>query len=115
MEWIGTAQGLVTLITALVGLIGTVVGAFMTIKTLIKSMKQKSFQENWAFISSIADTAMQQVEKSAKSGAEKKEIVIETVKTSCKAAGIEADLFIDQLMAYIDQTITFVNGMKDKQ
>ena len=38
--------------------------------------------------------------------------VIDTVKASCKAAGIDISLFVDQLADYIDQTITFVNGMK---
>ena len=45
-------------------------------------------------------------------GEDKKKIVIDTVKASCKAAGIDVNLFVDQLADYIDQTITFVNGMK---
>lgn len=114
MEWIGTAQGLVALITGLVGLIGAGVSTFVAIKALIKSMKQKNFQANWNFISQVADAAMKQVETSGKAGAEKKQIVIDTVKTACKSAGIEADMFIDQLMAYIDQCIDFYNGMKQK-
>ena len=60
----------------------------------------------------IADAAMETAEKSGKKGADKKQMVIESVKASCKAAGIDADEFIDQLMDYIDQTIAFVNSMK---
>ena len=33
---------------------------------------------------------------------------------ACKAAGINADDFIDQLSDYIDSCITFVNSMQDK-
>ena len=60
----------------------------------------------------IADAAMQTAEASGKNGADKKQMVIESVKASCKAAGIDADQFIDQLVDYIDQTIAFVNSMK---
>jgi hypothetical protein len=62
----------------------------------------------------MADAAMKEAEKSGKSGADKKEMVIEIVKASCKAAGVNLDTFIDQLGDYIDQTIAFVNGMKKK-
>jgi hypothetical protein len=39
-------------------------------------------------------------------------MVIDAVKAGCKAAGVDMDTFIDQLSDYIDQTISFVNGMK---
>jgi hypothetical protein len=39
-------------------------------------------------------------------------MVVDIVKAGCKAAGVNMDLFIDQLSDYIDQTIAFVNGMK---
>jgi phage-related minor tail protein len=47
-----------------------------------------------------------------KSGEDKKQMVIDAVKASCKTAGINVDTFIDQLVDYIDQTISFVNDMK---
>lgn len=63
-------------------------------------------------IISMADAAMKSVEKSGKTGAEKKQLVMDAVKEGAKAAGLEIDCFIDQLSAYIDQTISFVNSMK---
>ena len=113
-EWITNANGIITLITGLVGLIGTGVGAFFAVKNWVKILKTKNSSEIWAMIMEVADAAMKEVEQSMRSGEEKKQIVIDTVKASCKAAGVNMDEFIDQLGDYIDQTITFVNGMKQK-
>ena len=41
MEWITTVNGLIALITALLGLIGTGIGAFFAIKSFIKGLKEK--------------------------------------------------------------------------
>lgn len=103
---------LVELIAALIGLIGTGVGAFFAIKTLIKSRKDKTFQENWEFIKQVAMSAMSKAEESGKKGKAKKEMVIDAVKEACRAAGIEMDAFIDQLTAFIDQSISFANTIK---
>lgn len=111
-EWITTANGIITLITGLVGLIGTGVGAFFAIKNWITVLKTKNAQEIWAMIMNMADAAMKEAEASGKSGADKKQMVVDIVKAGCKAAGVNMDLFIDQLSDYIDQTIAFVNGMK---
>ena len=111
-EWINTANGIITLITGLVGLIGTGIGAYCAVKSGIKLVKEKNANEIWKMIMEMADAAMKEAEKSCKTGADKKTMVIESVKASCKAAGINLDLFIDQLSNYIDQTISFVNKMK---
>ena len=112
MNWLETANGIVTLISALIALIGTGTGVYFAIKNFIKLMKSNTKEQNWKLIMKIADAAMQTAEKSGKNGADKKHMVIESVKASCKAAGIDADEFIDQLVDYIDQTISFVNSMK---
>ena len=112
MNWLETANGIVTLISALIALIGTGVGVYFAIKNFIKLMKSNTKEQNWKLIMKIADAAMETAEKSGKKGADKKQMVIESVKASCKAAGINADEFIDQLVDYIDQTIAFVNSMK---
>lgn len=112
MDWLETANGIVTLISALIALIGTGIGVYFAIKNFIKLMKSNTKEQNWKLIMKIADAAMETAEKSGKKGADKKQIVIESVKASCKAAGINADEFIDQLVDYIDQTIAFVNSMK---
>ena len=108
---ISTIRELIALITALVGLIGTGVGAFFAIKNWIKATKEKSSKEIWAMIMEMADAAMKEYEHSTLSGADKKKAVIEAVKSGCKAAGVDLDIFIDQLSDYIDQTIHFVNDM----
>lgn len=110
-DWINTANGLIALITGLLGLIGTGIGAFFAVKAWIKATKEKSATEIWAMVQSMADAAMKQAEESGKSGADKKQMVIDSVKASCKAAGLDIDQFVDQLGAYIDQTISFVNSM----
>lgn len=111
MDWITTANGLIALISGLVGLIMTGIGAYLTIKSFVKNAKTKSAQEIWTMIMAIADSAMKEAEASTLKGADKKAMVINMVKASCKAAGIDIDCFLDQLSSYIDQTISFVNGM----
>lgn len=111
-DWLSTANGIVTLVSGLLGLIGTAIGAYFAVKNWFTVIKTKNTQEIWALIMEVADTAMKEAERSDKSGADKKQMVIDIVKTSCKSAGINLDLFIDQLSDYIDQTIAFVNGMR---
>lgn len=111
MDWITTANGLIALITAFFGLVGTAAGAFMAVKTFIKSRKDKSFKENLELLKSVADAAMISAEKSGKKGAEKKEMVIQAVKDAAKAADLNFDLFIDSISAFIDQSIQFANSL----
>ena len=110
-NWLTTAQGVLSLITGLIGLIGSGVGAFFAIKNFIKAAKTKSMNEIWSIIMSMADAAMKEAEASQKSGEDKKQMVLDAVKSGCKAANINIDAFIDQLSQYIDQTIDFVNKM----
>lgn len=110
-NWLSTAQGVLSLITGLIGLIGSGVGAFFAIKNFIKAAKTKSMSEIWSMIMSMADAAMKEAEASQKSGEDKKQMVLDAVKSGCKAANIDIDAFIDQLSQYIDQTIDFVNKM----
>jgi hypothetical protein len=112
MEIITTANGIITLITGLLGLIGTGIGTYFAVKNWITAMKTKNSQEIWTMIMEIADSSMREAEASMQDGETKKQIVIDSVKASCKAAGINIDLFLDQLSNYIDSTIKFVNGMK---
>ena len=111
---LNTVQEIIALITGLCGLVSAGIGAYFAIKNWIAVTKNKNAQEIWAMIMEIADTAMKEAEKSCKTGADKKTMVIDTVKASCKAAGLDLDSFIDQLSDYIDQTISFVNDMSKK-
>lgn len=105
---------LIECLTALIGLIGTGVGAFFAIKSFIAKNKTKSASELWSMVMSMADAAMTTAEKYATehpemTGTQKKEMVIESVKASATAAGLDISSFLDQLSAYIDQSISFVN------
>ena len=111
---LNTVQEIIALVTGLCGLVSAGIGAYFAIKNWIKVTKNKNAQEIWAMIMEIADTAMKEAEKSCKTGADKKAMVIDSVKASCKAAGLDLDLFIDQLSDYIDQTISFVKKKKKK-
>ena len=112
MEIITTANGIIALITGLLGLIGTGIGTYFAVKNWITMMKTKNSQEVWTMIMEIADSSMKEAEASMQDGETKKQIVIDSVKASCKVAGINIDLFLDQLSNYIDSTIKFVNDMK---
>ena len=109
-----TAQQIITLITAFFGLCGTAAGAFIAIKQLIKSNKENTFKQSWELIMKIADAAMSEAEKTGASGADKKAQVIAMVKAGCKAANVDIDNFVDQLSAYIDDSIAFVNKLTKK-
>ena len=111
---LNTVQEIIALVTGLCGLVSAGIGAYFAIKNWIAVTKNKNAQEIWAMIMEIADTAMKEAEKSCKTGADKKTMVIDAVKASCKAAGLDLDSFIDQLSDYIDQTISFVNDMSKK-
>lgn len=111
-EFMSTAEGVISLISSLVLLVSTGIGAFFAIKNAIKAFKEKDARQKWALLMEIADAAMKEAEKSGASGADKKQMVIDACKAGCKAAGINLDDFIDQLVDYIDQTISFVNDMK---
>lgn len=111
---LNTVQEIIALVTGLCGLVSAGIGAYFAVKNWIKVTKNKNAQEIWAMIMEMADAAMKEAERSCKAGADKKKMVIASVKASCKAAGLDLDLFIDQLSDYIDQTIGFVNDMSKK-
>lgn len=109
------AEQIITLITGLLGLIPTAIAAYFAIKNFIAVTKEKSSKEIWALIMSLADAAMKEAEKSLQDGESKKQMVIDSVKAGCKSAGVDLDMFIDQLSDYIDDTIDFVNCMNNKK
>lgn len=112
-------EKIILLITGFFSLIPTAIAAYFAIKNFILATKEKNSKEIWTLIMRIADAAMKEAEKAAKEGlidkAAKKQMVILTVKAGCREAGINIDAFIDQLSDYIDETIAFVNSMKDNK
>jgi disulfide bond formation protein DsbB len=112
--FLDAANNIVVLLTGLIGLIGSGIGAYFAIKNWVTVLKTKTSQEIWAMIMEAADAAMTEVEASGLSGADKKSKVIEIISASTKAAGIDISAFASQLNDYIDQTIAFVNKMNKK-
>lgn len=112
MEFMSTANELIVLLTSFLGLIGTGLGTFFAIKNWLKAIKEKTKAEQWVLIMEMADAAMKTAEQTAASGADKKAMVIETIRGSATAANLDLSMFLDQLSLYIDQTIDFVNNMK---
>jgi hypothetical protein len=113
MDFLNTANEVIVLITGLLGLVSSMVSVFFLIRSFLKNMKNNTLSENWKLIMKIADAAMIEAEASMKSGEEKKQIVMDSVKEGCKAAGINIDAFIDQLDAYIEECIKFAKGLNN--
>jgi 3-hydroxyacyl-CoA dehydrogenase len=111
--FLDTANSILVLLTGLIGLIGSGVGAYFAIKNWLTVVKTKNSEEIWKMIMEAADAAMTEAEASGLSGADKKSMVIDIISASTKAAGIDISLFADQLDDYIEQTIAFVNKMKN--
>ena len=113
--FLGTAEQVLTLLLGLLGLVGTGIGTFYAIKNWFEAIKTKSSQEIWKLVMEMADAAMTEAEKTGASGADKKAQVLKSIQAGALAAGINISLFTSQLDVYIDQTIAFVNKMKDAQ
>jgi hypothetical protein len=103
---------IISLVIGLVGLITAGIAAYYAIVNFIKSLKDKKAEELWALVMTMADAAMKKAEASQIGGAEKKQLVIDTVAAGLSAAGLDISDFLTQLSSYIDETITFVNEMQ---
>ena len=98
---------------SLIGLISTACSVYFAVKNWITVLKTKQNAELWTLVMELADNAMKEAEASKASGADKKSMVINTVKAGAEASGLDISAFLAQLDLYIDQTINFVNKMKD--
>ena len=98
---------------SLVSLISAACGAYFAIKNFIIALKTKQNAELWSLIMELADSAMREAEASKASGEDKKSMVINAVKASAETSGLDISDFLTQLDLYIDQTIDFVNKMKN--
>jgi hypothetical protein len=114
MEFVENAEMIIALLTGLLGLVSAAIGVYFAVKAWAEKLKDKSTYEIWGMIMEVADKAMEEAERSGASGAEKKAMVIDIVKASTLAAGIDITAFLDQLSSYIDQTIEFFNKMQNK-
>jgi hypothetical protein len=111
--FLDVANSFIVLLTGLAGLVGTGIGVYFAIKNWYAAFKTKTNSEKWFLLMEMADAAMTEAEQSAKSGEDKKTMVLDSIAAAAKAAGIDAEEFTEQLNDYIDQTIAFVNKMKN--
>lgn len=109
MTWLETTQGIITLISSGVALIGTIL--MLCIK-LYSALKEVVKNKEWKKIIKLADSAMTAAEESGESGADKKQMVIAAVEAGCKELGVTVDLC--KLSEYIDECIEFANKMNKK-
>jgi hypothetical protein len=113
MENIEMAKEILALVISFMSLASTGVTAYFAVKTFVQSFKDKKSNEQWSLIMTIADAAMKEAEASQLDGESKKKLVIDTVKAGAEASGLDITAFLTQLDLYIDQTIDFVNKMKN--
>ena len=106
-------EAILSLLTGLIGLVSGGIGVYFAFKNLIAKIKTQSKTDNWNLLMSIADSAMREAEKSTQKGADKKTMAMDIIKASCTTAGLDINQFIDQVDTYIDETIAFVNSMKE--
>ena len=111
MGMMETLNELITLLTGLLGLIGTGIGTYFAFKNWWAALEEKTKAEHWELIMNMADIAMKEAERSLSNGAEKKDLALNIIKASASSAGLDLTQFTNQLDAYIDQTIKFVNDM----
>jgi hypothetical protein len=112
MEWLTTAEQVLSLLVGLLGVLSTTVSTFFAVRANIEKNKTKTIYEKWKTVMAMADGAMKVAEASGKSGPEKKKIVMEMISHEANSAGIDLSLFSQQITDYIDQTIAFVKEMK---
>ena len=112
MDWVTNTTAILTLIGTLAGLLAT---GIPLIISLVKLFKNKSAKDNWNTIMTMLDAAMTEAEKSGKSGADKKQMVIDSVTASCNAVGINIGDFAQQVSDYIDQCIAFAKNINNSK
>ena len=105
MQWVELISSIIGALIALCGLVPAIIAL---VKFFVKSIKDK----NWKAILVMAQDAMLAAEASGKSGADKKQMVIDAVTAGCKAANIDIDQDdLKKLADYIDDWISKHNAM----
>lgn len=106
---IGTLTAIVTLVAAIISLAVTVITLGIkfgkAISVLIKNKDRDKIVE-------IIKVAMAQAEQTGKTGADKKQMVLDSVEASLKELGIDCDL--DSIGQEIEQLITLINAFVKK-
>ena len=105
MQWVELISSIIGALIALCGLVPAIIAL---VKFFVKSIKDK----NWKAILVMADQAIVAAEASGKSGADKKQMVIDAVVAGCKAANVDIDESqLTSLADYIDKIIAEHNEL----
>lgn len=106
----------IALLTGLVGLIEAAIMTWQAIKNRIAQEKAKTAAEQWNTIQTFADAVIKETEHSGVTGSQSKlDYAVEKVTNGCKAIGLNIAPFTEQLIAYINDTVKFVNEFNKKE
>ena len=110
MNWVDSANAIIALLSAVVGLVSAGLPLGIIVYNLFKGKNKKEIFE---ILKDIATAAIVSAEASGKAGADKKTMVIEAVKAGASSKGIDATPFMAQLDAFIEQAVATNNAFKN--
>ena len=114
--WPTSVEGWIGLILMFLGLIGSIAALIPTAIKLFKALKEIVKNKNWQKILELADNAMELAEITSLHGSDKRDLVIETVRTGCSELDIELnEELVENLIKYIDDTIQWLNRMHNSK
>lgn len=114
--WPTSVEGWIGLILMFLGLIGSMAALIPTAIKLFKALKEIVKNKNWQKILELADNAMELAEITSLHGSDKRDLVIETVRTGCSELDIELnEELVENLIKYIDDTIQWLNRMHNSK
>lgn len=118
MAWLETTQGIITLISSAVVLVGALATTgtllWKKIKEIAELIKERKWNEVVEQLKSTADAAMRAAEKTKASGADKKTQVLEAVQAAANSLGVEfTDALEAQISTFIDQSVAEYNEFKE--
>lgn len=112
--WPTDVNGWVTLISLIVGLVAAIIALIPTIIKLVSALKELVKNKDWTKILVAIKSAAVTAEASGKSGADKKQMVIDSVKAFCKTIDVEVDdALLEQISTEIDKLITEHNALTE--
>lgn len=114
VNWPSDVSGWVTLISLIVALVGSIIALIPTIIKLVSTLKKLVKDGNWTKIKAAIQNAAVTAEASGKSGVDKKQMVIDSVKAFCKTIDVEVDdALLEQISTEIDKLITEHNALTE--
>ena len=109
LEWLEQWGGWLAAIVALIGAVG---GLIPTIIKLVNAFKEIGKNKDWLKIVDAIKDAIIKAEATGKSGAEKKQIVIDAVIAFCGTIGVVVDsALLKQISDAIDDLIRVSNDL----